>query len=264
MSLSNVRLQEEEKDEKQRKLIGLLGTVCILAITLVLLIFFGFTYLDPPPPPPDSVMVSMGQEEGGNTQEVPQQTTAQKAASSPQTEENYETQDYEQTQEATSNPTPNNPNTTPPNNNKTTDKTKKTVNSAWEYKKGEKNTNNGDDDKDGNKGKKNAKGTDPLGGYGSGSGGTGWFMNGRKPETKISASCKFTRNATVVVVLKVNRNGNVVSTECRMKYKKFNATTIEKKYCDCAKNAAKTVRFTPKSSAPSTQEGAVKFVFKVK
>ncbi len=264
MSLSHKRLQEEEKEEKQRKLISLLGTFFILAASSVLLMFFGFKYLDPPPPEEGVVMVSMGQDEGGNTQEMPQQTAEQEAASSPQTEESFETQDHEQTQEAASSPTPNNPNPTPPNDSKKKATPKKKVNSDYLFEKGDKTTNNGNDNKKGNKGKEDGKGIDPLGGYGLGKDGTGWFMKGRKPETKISASCKFERDETVVVVLKVNRNGKVVSTECRMKYKKFNATTTKKKYCDCAKNAAKTVRFTPKPSAPSTQEGAVKFNFKVR
>jgi hypothetical protein len=264
MNLSHIRLQEEEKEEKQRRLISALGTLLILAIVAVLLIFFGFKYLDPPPPEEGVVMVSMGREEGGFTQETPQQTKAEEAASSPETEESFETQDYEDAPQETSNPTPTNPNTTPPNDSKKKDKPTKKVNSDYLFESGDKNTNNGDDNTDGNKGKEDGLGIDPNGGYGLGDDGSGWFMNGRKPETRISASCKFTRNATVVVVLKVNRSGNVVSTECRMKFQKFNATTIEKKYCDCAKNAAKTVRFTPKSDAPATQTGAVKFVFKVK
>lgn len=264
MSLASTRLQEEQKEEKRRKALSWVFTIFILAVTAVFLILFGFKYLDPPPPP-TGVMVSMGQEEGGFTQETPQQTKAQEAASSPEAEDSPETQDYEEAPETNSNPTPSNPNPNPPNDSKKQDEPKKkTVNSDYLFKKGDKNTNNGDDGKNGNKGKEDGTGTDPLGGYGLGSNGTGWYMSGRKPETKISASCKFGRSETVVVEIKVNRNGEVIATDCKIKYKKFKATTVGEPYCKCAKQAAKSVRFTPKPDAPSVQVGAVKFDFQVK
>jgi hypothetical protein len=263
MSLATTRQYEEEKEEKRRKILSVALTSFILAVVLLLLVLFGFKYLDPPPPE-EGVMVSMGQEEGGYTQETPQQTATEQSASSPQSEESVETQDYEDAPDAKSNPTPTNPNTTPPNNSKKTDKTNKTVNSDLLFNKGDENTNNGDDNKDGNKGKEDGLGLDPNGGYGLGNDGTGWFMSGRKPETKISASCTFSRNETVVVKIKVDRNGKVISTDCVIKYKKFNATTSGEPYCKCAKQAASSVRFTPKADAPAVQEGAVKFDFKVK
>lgn len=265
MSLAVTRLQEEEKEEKRRKFLSAVLTSFILAILLLLLVLFGFKYLDPPPPPPGSVMVSMGQEEGGYTQETPQQTAAEEAASSPKSDESVETQDYEDAPDAKSNPNPSNPNTTPPNDSKKQDKPNETVNSDLLFKQGEKNTDNGNDGKKGNKGKDDGKGTDPLGGTGYGTSGDGnWYMSGRKPETKISASCKFGRSETVVVQIKVDRNGKVIATDCKIKFKKFKATTVGEPYCKCAKQAAKSVRFTPKSDAPSVQVGAVKFDFKVK
>lgn len=266
MSLATTRLQEEEKEEKRRKFLSVVLTSFILAVLLLLLVLFGFKYLDPPPPE-EGVMVSMGQEEGGYTQETPQQTAAEQAASSPKTDESVETQDYEEAPDAKSNPSPSNPNTTPPNDSKKTDKTNKTVNSDFIFKKGEKNTNNGDDDKPGNKGKLDGLGEDALGGYGLGSEGIGSYLSGRKPENTINASCKFGRSEVILVRIKVNKSGNVIAADCVMKYKfKGNtilATTRSNPYCDCAIKAAKNVKYNAKSDV-STQEGAIRFDYKVK
>lgn len=267
MSLVAERKHEEEKEEKNRKLISGLITFGLLTALTALLILFGFTYLDPPPPE-QGVMVSLGQPDGGTFDDENQSTPEQTASSTPQTEESFETQEHEPAPEETSAPVPSQPKPTTPTERPKPEPPKPQADPNLNFNQSNtppKNQGEGD---------KPAPGGDPTGQQGGTPGGNGIGTSGdggdyrmglgRKPEGKINASCNFTSNEVVVVKIKVDQNGYVKEAECVLKYKDLNATTVGEPYCKCAKQAAKSAKFTAKSDAPATQEGAVKFDFRVK
>jgi periplasmic protein TonB len=261
----DIRIHEEEKNEKQRKLIGALGTFLILLGLLALLVFFGFQYMDPPPPE-QGVIVSMGEPDAGNSDDSPRETTEEQATPTPTEEESNETQDFEDApEEAAKEPQKQTPVPVPPTPVKPKEDPKPKVDPSTLFHKGPKGdgTGKGDKGKPGDEGDPNGQLGGTPGGMGNGPGGTPFYMNSRKIETDIVPSCKFTRNETVIVVIKVDKQGNVKDADCRLKYKIYNSTTISEPYCSCAVKDAKRIKFNPKPDAPDTQEGAVQFDFKV-
>ncbi|MDL5051942.1 hypothetical protein QQ054_38710 [Oscillatoria amoena NRMC-F 0135] len=258
-----IRLEEESKEEQRRKLISALGTLFIITGMLALLWFFGFKYMDPPPPE-EGAMVAMGEPDAGNSDDYAQQSPEETPSAPETSEQSTETQDYEEAPTEQETPPKKQAEPTPDKTKPKEDpKPKVNPNTLFESSKKGDGSGKGDGGKPGNQGKPDGTGDDPLGtGIGTSGDGTWMMGNGRKPETKIAASCKFPRRETVVVKIKVDNNGYVSSAECVLKYKTFTATTVESTYCNCAKNAAKAVKFTAKSDAP-IQEGAIKFDFKV-
>lgn len=268
MSLAQARKQEEEKEEKNRKLISGFITFGMLVALVAVMLFFGFTYLDPPPEE-QGVMVSLGQPDGGTFDDENQSTPEQTASSTPQTEESFETQDIEPAPEETvTPPVQTQPKPITPTERPKPEPPKPQADPNLNFNQSNttpKNQGEGD---------KPAPGGDPTGQQGGTPGGTGIGTSGnggdyrmglgRKPEGKINASCNFTSNEVVVVKIKVDQNGYVKEAECVLKYKDLYATTVGEPYCKCAKQAAKSAKFTAKSDAPTTQEGAVKFDFRVK
>jgi cytoskeletal protein RodZ len=265
MSLSLIRTQEEKKEEKERKYISIAFTFFVAAGIAVILFVFGFKYPDPLPPE-EGIMVAMGEPDAGRTDDPTQFSSEQTEASTPPTEESFETQEYEDAPQVNTTTKPTTTEKTTPQNTKKVEETKKELNKDWSFQKDSKNSDNGNNNKDGNEGEKDGnKEGDPLG-KGLGTSGNGDYRmgGGRKPDGKISASCKFSSSQKVVVRIKVDRNGYVKEADCVLKQDGLNATTLGEPYCSCAKQAAKTVKFTPKDDAPEKQTGAILFDFKVK
>jgi periplasmic protein TonB len=261
----NIRRQEEEKEEKQRKVISGLGTGLILLALFGLLMFFGFQYLDPPPPE-IGAMVSLGEPDAGNSDDSPRENTEEQSTPTPAAEESNQTQDIEDApEEAPSEPQKTKPVPVPVTPTKPKEDPKPKVDPSTLFnpsKKGD-GTGKGDKGKPGDEGDPNGQLGGTPGGMGLGDKGTKFYMNGRDIENDIVPSCKFTRNETVIVVIKVDKNGNVLEADCKLKYKSYNSTTTGEPYCSCAVKDAKRIKFKPKADAPETQEGAVQFDFKV-
>lgn len=263
-----IRLEEESKEEQRRKLISALGTLFIITGMLALLWFFGFKYMDPPPPE-EGAMVAMGEPDAGNSDDYAQQSPEETPSTPETSEQSTETQDYEEAPTEQETP-PKKQTETTPDKTKPKEDPKPKVDPSTLFnpsKKGD-GTGKGDGGKSGNQGEPDGAG-DALAGDGMGTSGIGTWMMGsnRKPQGKISASCKFDRNEKVVVKFSVDREGNVSNPKCVSTFKNsvgvINSTKIGEPYCSCAKQAALTIRFTPKADAPAVQEGAILFDFKV-
>lgn len=265
MQTATLRLDEEKKEEKRRKLISAFGTLFTLMSIVALLIYFGLPFMDPPPPE-EGMMVSLGQPDAGNSDDSPPEATEEQSTPTPMAEESNETQDFEEApEEAPSEPKKTTPVPVPVTPTKPKEDPKPKVDPSTLFnpsKKGD-GTGKGDKGKPGDEGDPNGQLGGTPGGMGLGDKGTKFYMNGRQIESDIVPSCKFTRNETVIVVIKVDKNGNVKDADCRLKYKSYNSTTISEPYCSCAVKDAKRIKFKPKPDAPETQEGAVQFDFKV-
>lgn len=268
MNAVAIRLEEESKEEKRRKLISALGTLLIIAGMLALLWFFGFKYMNPPPPE-EGAMVAMGEPDAGNSDDYAQQSPEETPSTPETSEQSTETQDYEEA--PTEQETPPKKQTEPtPDKTKPKEDPKPKIDPSKLFESSKKGdgTGKGDGGKPGNQGKPDGTGDDPLGtGIGDFGGGS-YALEGRELKSNIKPNCgNFQVPAKVVVRIKVDKNGDVISAECVLKhtYSKgtYNGTTIDDKYCNCAKDAAKSVKWSAKSDA-GTQTGAILFNFKVK
>ena len=95
-------------------------------------------------------------------------------------------------------------------------------------------------------------------GSGKGSGNGNWKLDGRKLNSSSKQQQKCNEYGTVVVQIKVNRNGNVIAA----KYSKGTDNTSQ---CllDAAYATAKSYKWQPDPDAPETQIGSITINFKL-
>jgi outer membrane biosynthesis protein TonB len=95
-------------------------------------------------------------------------------------------------------------------------------------------------------------------GSGKGSGNGNWKLDGRKLSSSSKQQQKCNESGTVVVQIKVNRNGNVIAA----KYSKGTDNTSQ---CllDAAYATAKSYKWQPDTDAPETQIGYITINFKL-
>ncbi|MCX2679660.1 energy transducer TonB [Galbibacter sp. EGI 63066] len=127
---------------------------------------------------------------------------------------------------------------------------------------GEASGGEGDDDRAGDKGQPDG---DPYassyyGGAGSGSGGTGYGLNGRSLMSgdKFVQDCN--ESGTVVVKIEVDRSGKVVSTTSGVKGTTNTAQCLK----EAADKTARSYKWNADSNAPSRQIGFVVVNFKLR
>lgn len=250
-------------------------TSAIFAVLLLIVLFFGLTYMDPPPD--NGIAINFGTSDVGQGEIQP--TEPVKSAPTPEVSEPVSSQeDNTLTQEDESPVVVTPKNETKPKSNtpkedpkpKETPKTpSKSTSSALdalingEPKDGKEDGDHGNDGLPGDKG-------DPNGSlyansfYGNGSGngsgnGRGYGLNGRslaKKGEKVQQCGNET--GKVIVQITVNRNGDVVKTQ----YVKGTTNTTP---CvlEAAYKTARNYKWKPDSNAPDTQIGWIEVNFTV-
>ena len=125
-------------------------------------------------------------------------------------------------------------------------------------KKKNKETDEGDTGESGNQGEidgdPNAK---AHAGGGIGTDGIAYQLGGRSPEFKAKPIYKIQEEGKVVVIITVDRLGNVVNAIPGAK----GSTTLNKYLLAKAKEAAMKTKFSPKQSAPENQQGKIVYHF---
>lgn len=99
--------------------------------------------------------------------------------------------------------------------------------------------------------------TDRSLGNGSG-GGTSFSLEGRNPVSLAKPDIKTQKEGKVVVEIKVDRAGSVISAVPGVK----GSTTLESSLLNAAKRAALASKFDGKSDAAVTQTGTITYIFK--
>ncbi|HWS60472.1 MAG TPA: energy transducer TonB [Flavobacterium sp.] len=254
-------------------------TTAIMVILLLLFVFLGLTYMDPPPE--NGIAVNFGNTEFGSgenktstetVQSAPQPTsstsqtasatdelTTQDIEDAPVIKETKKPTPKKETLEPTKEPEKPKPVAKPQPSKSTTDALSNLLNgpkSDGKSKEGE-----GPDNLPGNKGRIDG---DPYAnsyygsGKGSGGGTSGWGLNGRKLSSSGKETQKCNEEGTVVVQIKVNRNGNVVDA-------KYTTGTTNTNPCliDPALATAKKHKWKPDPNAPETQVGFIIVNFKL-
>ncbi len=265
------------KDKK-----GILGTLLFHGIVILFIIFFGFS-TPLPLPDEEGILINFGTEEYGAGEEEPQ--FSEVSESTPQEAEDFlppaedaekiVTQDFEEapgleeektTEKITetqkevikdAEPEEKTEETTPP------EEEPPRINDRALYK-GRTDTDNtaegeGITEGEGNQG--SVTGSPDSDNYSSGlsqgSGGITFSLAGRNPESLPKPEYKYQVEGTVVVRVRVNREGKVISAEAGVK----GSNTTDKRLLDAAREAALKARFDQKPNAPFTQVGTITYHF---
>ncbi len=269
----------ETKHEKKSFTI----TVVLHVVLIILLLFLGFTYLDPPPE--DGIAINFGTSEVGSGNEqptepvesAPQETTQPETQTEPEpvVEEEVVTQEIEeapviekkeepkpvQEDEPEEEPEEEEPveEPEPQPDKSTTDAMSSILNGPEQT--GSADGGEGDDDLAGDKGDPNG---DPNASsyYGNGTGLDGdgnYRLGGRRALNKEKFVQDCNESGIVVVRIEVDRNGNVIEATPGVKGTTNNASCLT----DPARRAAMATRFNSDENAPSRQVGTIIYNFKL-
>ncbi|APG61108.1 energy transducer TonB [Christiangramia salexigens] len=266
----------ETKHEKKSFTI----TVVIHVVLILLLIFFGLTYLDPPPE--NGIAINFGTSEVGSGNEqpkepvrsAPKQSSAQPVKSEPVIEKEVVTQEKveapviekkkKETPVETKQPEPKKK---PEPVKKPDPKPDKSTNDALSSilngpeKSGKATGGKGDDNVAGDKGSPEG---DPKASsyYGQGAGLDGdgnYRLGGRKALNKEKFVQDCNESGIVVVRIEVNREGRVINATPGMKGTTNNSPCLT----EPARRAAMATRFNSDDNAPSRQVGTIIYNFKL-
>ncbi|WP_417886496.1 energy transducer TonB [Zunongwangia sp.] len=263
---------------------SLLITIILHGILLVILFFFGFTYLDPPPE--NGIAINFGTSEvgSGNTQPTKPIASAPKKASpevtppepEPIVEDKVVTQELEEspvvekkkvvkkpveTEKPKEKPKEELPAKKPdPKPDKSTTDAMSSILNGPE-RSGEETGGEGNDNQAGDKGDPDG---DPKASsyYGNGAGLDGdgnYRLGGRKALTKQKFVQDCNESGIVVVRIEVNREGKVISATPGVKGTTNNASCLT----DPARRAALATQFNSDADAPSRQIGTIIYNFKL-
>ena len=219
--------------EKKNKRKGIIGTILFHTLLLIAFLFMGLTY-QIPPPPEEGISINFGYVDEGVTEAEPEDKSE---TPEPVQEEIVEEQSSEVIEEK-----------------------KPEVNKKALYtgKKKNKETDEGNTGESGNQGTidgdPNAK---AHAGGGIGTDGIAYQLGGRSPEFKAKPIYKIQEEGKVVVIITVDRLGNVVNAIPGAK----GSTTLNKYLLAKAKEAAMKTKFNPKQSAPENQQGKIVYHF---
>lgn len=276
----------EDKSEKK----SLIITVVINTALILALFFYGLTYMDPPEE--SGIAINFGDSDIGAGEEQPVEPVESEPVEEAVEEEieeaepavEEESSDEEETEETVTQETEEAPvinkeeekektkeekdeeseekeeaEEDPQPEKSTSDALKNVL--AGEEQQGKTSEGEGDDDQGGDKGDPSGDpDADSYYGQGEGLDGDGNYrLGGRKAlnKEKIQQDCN--ESGTVVVRIRVNRQGEVVKAEPGVK----GTTNASSCLLEPAKKAAESTIFNTDADAPSTQTGVIIYEFKL-
>ena len=285
--LKTANTYNETQQEKKNRVRGIITSVVVHILLVLLLWFFGLPYLDPPPPD-EGILVNFGLTEtgmGDNPSEVinpveevaPTDVTPPPTAAVEEVQEEVITQEEEITapvikkeekkkEVKKETPVVKDTKTEPVKETKEETKVEEPVVDKRALFTGKKsNTNNPNSQGEaGGPGDQGKPWGDPNSknygdGKGLGNSGTGFSLAGRSSVSLPKPNDKSQATGTVVVKIRVNKNGDVVSAQRELK----GSTTSDPALIQAAVDAAKRAKFNADKNAQDTQEGTITYVFKV-
>ena len=250
--------------EKKNKRKGIIGTILFHTLLLIAFLFMGLTY-QIPPPAEEGISINFGYvnegvtkaepEDKSETPEPVQEEIVEEQSSADEevvTQETEEAPIVKKTEQKKKDPKP--------EKKEVIEEKKPEVNKKALYtgKKKNKEIDEGNTGEHGNQGvidgDPNAK---AYSGGGIGTDGIAYQLGGRSPEFKAKPIYKIQEEGKVVVIITVDRLGNVVNAIPGAK----GSTTLNKYLLDKAKEAAIKTKFNPKQSAPENQQGKIVYHF---
>ena len=252
--------------EKKSKLKGIVGTILFHALLIVAFLFMGLKYQDPPPTE-EGISINFGFNEEGIGEVDPESIEELTEI----VEEKIIEQKIESTEEIVTQSLVENPVVEKTEKKKKVIKKEKPKEELIEEKKPEVNKKalypGSKKTKTSSEGKKKGEGNqgsiegDPNSkvyeGGGIGKNGTAYKLGGRKVEFKAKPEYNLQVEGKVVVIITVDRMGNVINAIPGAK----GSTTLNKQLLQRAKTAALKTKFDPKQNAPTNQQGKIVYLF---
>jgi len=252
--------------EKKSKRKGIVGTILFHALLMVAFFFMGLKYQDPPPIE-EGISINFGFNEEGLGEVNPESTEELTEI----VEEKIIEQQIESTEEIVTQSLVENPVVEKTEKKKKVIKKEEPKEEVIEEKKPEVNKKalypGSKKTKTSSEGKKKGEGNqgsiegDPNSkvyeGGGIGKNGTAYQLGGRKVEFKAKPIYNLQVEGKVVVIITVDRLGNVINAIPGVK----GSTTLNKKLLQRAKTAALKTKFDPKQTAPTNQQGKIVYFF---
>ena len=249
---------------KKDKRKGLVGTILFHTLLIVAFLFMGLTY-QIPPPPEEGISINFGYMDEGMSEtepedkaEIPEPVQEEIVEEQSSAEEEVISQEVEEapavekTEQKKKEPEP--------EKKEVIEEKKPEVNKKALYtgKKENKETDEGNTNKSGNKGVIDGDpNSEVYEGGGIGEDGTAYQLGGRKVEFKAKPIYNLQIEGKVVVLITVDRLGNVINATPGIK----GSTTFNKQLLQRAKTAAMKTKFNPKQSAPTSQQGKIIYHF---
>ena len=252
--------------EKKSKRKGIIGTILFHALLMVAFLFMGLKYQDPPPDE-EGISINFGFNDEGLGEVEPESIEelieiVEEEIIEQQIESNEEivTQSLVETPVVEKTDKKKKVIKKEESNEEVIEEKKPEVNKKALYpgKKENIETSEGDNNGDGNQG---AIDGDPNSevyeGGGIGKNGTAYQLGGRKVEFKAKPIYNLQVEGKVVVIITVDRLGNVINAIPGAK----GSTTLNKQLLQRAKTAALKTKFDPKQTAPTNQQGKIVYLF---
>ena len=254
--------------EKISKRKGIIGTILFHALLLVAFLFMGLTYQDPPPAE-EGISINFGFVDEGLGEIEPEDTEELTEI----VEEEIIEEQIESTEEIVTQSVVETPAVEKTEEKKKVIEKEVPKEEVIEEKKPEINkkalypgkketieTSDGNNDGEGNQG---AIDGDPNAnvytGGGIGEDGTAYQLGGRNVSFKAKPIYNLQVEGKVVVMITVDRLGNVISAIPGAK----GSTTLNKQLLQRAKTAALKTKFDPKQTAPTNQQGKIIYTFQL-
>ena len=255
--------------EKKNKRKGIIGTILFHTLLLVAFLFMGLTYQDPPPAE-EGISINFGFSDEGLGEIDPESTEEITEI----VEEEIIEEQIESTEEIITQNTIETPSVEKKEKKKeeviekkepkeeVVEEKKPEVNKKALYpgKKKKETSSEGETGGDGNQGVIDGDpNSEVYEGGGIGENGTAYKLGGRKVEFKAKPIYNTQVEGTVVVLITVDRLGNVISATAGTK----GSTTLNKLLLQRAKAAALKTKFDTKKSAPNNQQGKIIYNFRL-
>jgi TonB family protein len=252
--------------EKKNKRKGIIGTILVHALLMVAFLFMGLKYQDPPPAE-EGISINFGFSEEGFGEVEPESTEELTEI----VEEEIIEQQIESTEEIVTQSLVETPIVEKKEKKKKVIKKEETKEEVVEEKKPEvnkkalypgskktKTSSEGNKKGDGNQGSIDGDpNSEVYEGGGIGKNGTAYQLGGRKVEYKAKPIYNLQVEGKVVVIITVDRLGNVINAIPGAK----GSTTLNKQLLQRAKTAALKTKFDPKQTAPTNQQGKIVYLF---
>ena len=252
--------------EKKSKRKGIIGTILFHAFLLAAFLFMGLTYQDPPPAE-EGISINFGFIDEGFGEIEPEDTEEVTEI----VEEEIIEQQIESTEEIVTQSTVETPTVEKTEKKKKVIKKEEPKEEVIEEKKPEvnkkalypgskktKTSSEGNKKGDGNQGSIDGdQNSEVYEGGGIGKNGTAYQLGGRKVEFKAKPIYNIQVEGKVVVIITVDRLGNVINAIPGAK----GSTTLNKKLLQRAKTAALKTKLDPKQTAPTNQQGKIVYHF---
>jgi len=252
--------------EKKSKRKGIIGTILIHALLMVAFLFMGLKYQDPPPAE-EGISINFGFSEEGFG-EVEAESTEELTEI---VEEEIIEQQIESTEEIVTQSLLETPVVEKTEKKKKVIKKEEPKEEVIEEKKPEvnkkalypgskktKTSSEGNKKGDGNQGSIDGDpNSEVYEGGGIRKNGTAYQLGGRKVEYKAKPIYNLQVEGKVVVIITVDRLGNVINAIPGAK----GSTTLNKQLLQRAKTAALKTKFDPKQTVPTNQQGKIVYLF---